>query len=90
MNPNEYLCMNINGKKKFWKANPVKGDISIKLPFMPCFLMHCDNDDTVVKELYWTKYQGWELTSLKLWHNLSVKVGNSIILDIGTYSEYIH
>lgn len=73
-------------KKEFWIKNPVKGEIDIIIDGLPAFKMFCENDDTVVKELYWTDYKGWELTSLTLWNNLLEEVDNLCVLDIGAYS----
>jgi len=82
-----YPQMTIREKKAFWAENPLNGDIPIRLPFRPAtFLMHCENDDTVVKELYWTDFSGWEPHSLRLWHLLSQQVGERCVLDIGAYS----
>ena len=73
-------------KKVFWKENPIHGDIDISIEGIPPFKMHCKNDDTVVKELYWTAFKGWEFTSLTLWNNLLDMLEKGIVLDIGTYS----
>jgi len=73
-------------KKEFWIKNPVKGEIDIIIDGLPAFKMFCENDDTVVKELYWTDYKDWELTSLTLWNNLLEEVDNLCVLDIGAYS----
>jgi FkbM family methyltransferase len=73
-------------KKAFWLENPLVGDITIQLDFAPNFLMRCENDDTVVKELYWTGFKGWENTSLMLWSRLMADVSHGLILDIGSYS----
>ncbi|MEO9503618.1 FkbM family methyltransferase [Nonlabens ulvanivorans] len=74
-------------KKKFWKENPLNGDISIEIDGFNEFKMKCLNDDSVVKELYWTKFNGWEKTSLTLWKNLLEKIeSDSVILDVGAYS----
>ncbi|EAS19997.1 hypothetical protein BBFL7_02397 [Flavobacteria bacterium BBFL7] len=74
-------------KKKFWKENPLNGDIPIRIDGFHEFKMKCLNDDSVVKELYWTQFNGWEKTSLTLWKNLLEKIdGDSVVLDIGAYS----
>ena len=73
-------------KKVFWKENPVQGNIDISIDGIIPFKMYCKNDDTVVKELYWTNFKGWEYTSLTLWNNLLDSVTEGIVLDIGTYS----
>ncbi len=76
----------VEDKKLFWSRNPLQGEVEIRLPFCPSFKMYCENDDTVVKELYWTDFRGWELTSLKLWQNLANKAQEGLVLDIGSYS----
>lgn len=73
-------------KKVFWKENPIDGDIDISIEGIAPFKMHCKNDDTVVKELYWTAFKGWEFTSLTLWNNLLDTIDKGIVLDVGTYS----
>ncbi|MFT5892132.1 MAG: FkbM family methyltransferase [Dokdonia sp.] len=73
-------------KKVFWKENPIHGDIDISIEGIAPFKMHCKNDDTVVKELYWTAFKGWEFTSLTLWNNLLDTIEKGIALDVGTYS----
>jgi len=75
-----------SAKKAFWDENPIIGEIPIVLPFMPSFKMFSENDDAVIKELYWSEFTGWELTSLKIWHRLALAAGKGIILDIGAYS----
>lgn len=84
----KYSELNTKGKKEFWKKNPISGDIEIRLPGVSSFKMHCRNDDTVVKELYWTGFVGWEPFSLKVWNALNSLSGNrtKIVLDIGSYS----
>lgn len=87
MDINEYKSMTVAMKKAFWKENPVQGTIPIELPHTPQFSMYCDNDDTVVKELYWTKFIGWEMTSLKIWCSLLESIpSGSRVYDIGTYT----
>ena len=73
-------------KKVFWKENPIQGDIDITIDGLVPFKMRCENDDTVVKELYWTEFKGWEFTSLTLWNNLLDIKKRGIVLDIGAYS----
>jgi FkbM family methyltransferase len=73
-------------KKVFWKENPIQGNIDISIDGIIPFKMYCKNDDTVVKELYWTNFKGWEYTSLILWNNLLDSITEGIVLDIGTYS----
>ena len=87
MDINEYKSMTVAMKKAFWKKNPVQGTIPIELPHTPSISMYCDNDDTVVKELYWTKFIGWEMTSLKIWCSLLESIPNgSSVYDVGTYT----
>jgi len=83
----EYKEMTTAKKKKFWREHPLIGDIEIKLDGISSFKMKCDNDDSVVKELHWTNFIGWEKTSLALWKNLLQHTGKqSVVLDIGAYS----
>lgn len=74
-------------KKQFWRQNPLHGEVEIRVPGLPPFKMWGgDNDDTVVKELCWTGFTGWELTSLMLWHELALQARGGVVLDVGTYS----
>ncbi|HIN98395.1 MAG TPA: FkbM family methyltransferase, partial [Flavobacteriaceae bacterium] len=82
----KYQKLNTAGKKAFWKENPLNGNIEIKLDDFPSFSMYCENDDTVIKELYWTNWKGWENTSLALWANLLSQIQGGLILDIGSYT----
>ena len=79
-------CTTIAAKRAFWREHPVDGDVEIRLPGIPTFSMHCENDDTVVKELYWTGFHGWEVTSLRLWYEFVCSGDSGVVLDIGTYS----
>jgi len=81
-----YADLTVKMKKEFWKLNPLIGNIEIKVSDINKFFMVCKNDDTVVKELYWTNFNGWELTSIVLWKDLLKLVGGGNILDIGAYS----
>lgn len=82
----DYAKLNTAGKKAFWKQNPLQGDIDVAVPGLRGFKMRCENDDTVVKELYWTRFTGWELASLRLWHGLLRASQPGVVLDIGCYS----
>ncbi len=82
----EYSKLLTKGKKQFWKKNPINGPIKIEIPNMVDFSMYCENDDTVVKELYWTNFTGWEHTSLILWKELLTNFEQGTILDIGSYT----
>ena len=81
-----YSQLTITEKKKFWKENPIYGEIDINVDGLDSFKMYCDNDDSVVKELHWTDYRGWELTSLRLWSDLLKNNTNGTIYDVGAYS----
>lgn len=81
-----YTTYNTKQKKEFWRENPLHGEIDVLVPDLPSFKMYCENDDTVVKELYWTNFIGWERTSLQLWNDLLHSNGPSTIYDIGAYS----
>src|SRR5690349_8676535 len=52
---------------------PPEGVIPIRMPGVPEFSMVSHNDDTVVKELHWTGYSGWERTSLQIWSALAAR-----------------
>ncbi|MEX0671137.1 MAG: FkbM family methyltransferase [Pirellulales bacterium] len=70
----------------FWDAHPLYGSVPIVLPcrHRP-FVMHSDNDDTVVKTLHWGGFfAGWEPTSLRLWSALAA--GASQVFDVGAYT----
>jgi len=82
----EYKDLLTKEKKEFWIKNPIKGEVAIHIKGLPHFKMLCDNDDTVVKELYWTDFKGWEFTSLNLWNDLLQNVNTSYVFDIGAYS----
>ncbi len=82
----DYTKLRIGEKKIFWKNNPVNGEIEILIDGIKSFKMYSENDDTVVKELYWTGFKGWELTSLLLWNSLVNKLSSGLVYDIGTYS----
>ena len=84
--PATYAAMTVRQKKAFWRANPVRGEIPIAIGSIPPLLMYSDNDDTVVKELYWTGFQGWERTSLHLWGRIAAVVSPGLVLDVGCYS----
>ncbi|TWO34377.1 FkbM family methyltransferase [Seonamhaeicola sediminis] len=81
-----YRNLNINQKKKFWRENPLNGEVEIKIEGIENFIMYNENDDTVVKELYWTNHKGWELTSLLLWYDLLKANNDGVIYDIGAYT----
>ena len=81
-----YRTMSTRQKKAFWRANPVHGDTTIAIPGLSPFLMHSDNDDTVVKELFWTGFRGWERTSLRIWSQIAGSAPAGLVLDIGAYS----
>jgi len=84
MNRSEYNKLNTAGKLAFWDANPLVGEIQIELEDMTPFRMQCKNDDTVVKELHWTGFMGWEFATLRVWQFLSRDA--SEVLDIGSYT----
>jgi FkbM family methyltransferase len=77
--------MTLDEKKAFWRTNPINGVVTIKVRGVPEFAMVNRNDDTVVKELHWTDYAGWEPTSLRLWAELAGRA-EGVVLDVGAYS----
>jgi len=81
----DYHAMTLDEKKAFWRANPLNGLVTIKVRGVPEFAMVNRNDDTVVKELHWTDYAGWEPTSLRLWAALAARA-SGIVLDVGAYT----
>jgi FkbM family methyltransferase len=81
-----YRSMSRQQKRSFWASHPVRGDVTIELDALAPFVMYSDNDDTVVKELYWTGFGGWEATSLHLWSCLARRVRPGTVLDVGSYS----
>jgi FkbM family methyltransferase len=86
MDAGTYARMSIAQKKVFWRSNPVRGDVTVALDGFPPFQMFSDNDDTVVKELYWTGFRGWERTSLHIWCQLAMSSPPGTILDVGSYT----
>jgi hypothetical protein len=60
MTASGYDTMTLDEKKAFWRANPVHGEVRISVPGVPEFAMLNRNDDTVVKELHWTDFRGWD------------------------------
>ena len=84
--PATYAAMTVRQKKAFWRSNPVRGEIPIAIESIPPLLMYSDNDDTVVKELYWTDFRGWERTSLHLWGRIATAGPPGLVLDVGCYS----
>ena len=84
--PATYAAMTVRQKKAFWRSNPVRGEIPIAIESIPPLVMYSDNDDTVVKELYWTGFRGWERTSLHLWGRIATAASPGLVLDVGCYS----
>jgi FkbM family methyltransferase len=80
-----YAELTLDEKKAFWRANPINGVVTIAVRGVPEFAMVSRNDDTVVKELHWTDYAGWEATSLRLWAALASRA-TGVVLDVGAYS----
>lgn len=78
--------LNLLERVEFWKRHPLVGDIPVTFPCKhKQFLMYSNNDDTVLKTLYWEGFfSGWEPTSLRLWSALSV--GAAQVLDVGAYT----
>ncbi|MGU3493760.1 FkbM family methyltransferase [Xanthobacteraceae bacterium A53D] len=83
--PPDYLAWPTEKKVELWRRHPLVGDIDIRVPLLPDIRMHSQNDDSVVKELWWTDFVGWELASLRIWNALARKVEGTI-LDIGGYT----
>ncbi len=81
-----YSALGTQEKKEFWKQHPLLGVVPIEVPGLPCLRMHCDNDDSVVKDLFWTDFRGWERTSLMLWNGLLGELDACIVLDVGAYT----
>jgi FkbM family methyltransferase len=81
----DYDTLTLDQKKAFWRANPVHGEVAITVDGVPEFAMVNRNDDTVVKELYWTDFAGWEPTSLRLWASLAARA-SGVVLDVGAYT----
>ena len=89
LNQAEYGSFSIKQKKFFWAQNPLVGDIEINISQLSPFKsikMHCENDDTVVKELYWSGFSGWEPASLHIWCELLKRIEGGLVLDVGSYS----
>jgi FkbM family methyltransferase len=71
----------------FWKKYPLTGIINISIQNFN-FKMYCDNDDTVVKELYWSNFNGWEKKEIDMIINLCKKKKYDYFFDIGSYSGF--
>lgn len=79
-------AFNLRERLAFWDSHPLHGSIPIVLPcrHRP-FVMHSENDDTVVKTLHWAGFfSGWEPTSLRLWSALAA--GATQVFDVGAYT----
>lgn len=78
--------LNLAERIEFWKRHPLTGDVPVVLPCQhKRFLMYVNNDDTVLKTLYWEGFfSGWEPTSLRLWSALSI--GATQVFDVGAYT----
>lgn len=81
----EYNKLKIENRLKFWNENPINGNIKVRIPGINTFEMYSENDDNVLKNLYWTHFKGWEHTSLLIW-NFLVNNVNGVVLDIGAYT----
>lgn len=81
----DYRDWPLEKKINLWRMNPINGNVRIRVPQLPEILMYSENDDSVVKELWWTNFRGWELTTLHVWFALAEKAGGAV-LDIGSYS----
>lgn len=89
MQSDGYGCLSLDQKYLFWDKNPLFGVYEITVPGCSRFRMYSKNDDTVIKELHWTGYTGWELCSLLLWsHYCRSITKGALILDIGTYTGF--
>jgi len=82
-----YQDCNFNKRIKFWKKNPLIGEIDIHIDDYN-FKMQCDNDDTVVKELYWTNFNGWERNEINMVLQLCKINSYDYFFDIGSYSGF--
>lgn len=83
-----YGSLPLDQKYLFWDKNPLLGIYEITVPGCSRFRMYSKNDDTVIKELHWTGYTGWELCSLLLWSHYCRAINGGLILDIGTYTGF--
>lgn len=82
-----YNSLNTSQKKELWKSHPIRGHIEVRVPGLPAILMKSKNDDTVIQELFWTGFQGWEFFSLRVWASLAKGLqADSVVLDIGCYT----
>ena len=53
--------------------------------------MYCNNDDTVVKELYWSNFNNWENNEIKTIINLcKEKKYNNFFLILEVIQDFIH
>lgn len=84
---NNYDKLTGEEKRKFWKKNPLDGNILIKLDDIE-FYMKCNNDDTVVKELYHSNFKGWERNEIDFIKELTTKKKYDYFFDIGSYTGF--
>lgn len=84
---NIYKNLSFNSKLEFWKLHPLIGNIIIK-PDKYKFNMYCNNDDTVVKELYWSNFNNWENNEIKTIINLCKEKKYNYFFDIGSYTGF--
>lgn len=84
---NSYDKLTMNEKKHFWKKNPLNGNILIKIDDIE-FYMKCNNDDTVVKELYHSNFKGWERNEIDFLKDLTKKKKYDYFFDIGSYTGF--
>lgn len=80
-----YRKMNFPKQIKFWYKNPLTGIRDMSVSGID-FKMYSENDDTVIKILHWTNYNGWEAEELKTIKTLCLDRPYDYFLDIGTYS----
>jgi FkbM family methyltransferase len=84
---NNYDKLTMNEKRQFWIKNPLNGNILIKIDDIE-FYMKCNNDDTVVKELYHSNFKGWERNEINFIKELTTKKKYEYFFDIGSYTGF--
>jgi len=86
---NNYDKLTMNEKRQFWIKNPLNGNILIKIDDIE-FYMKCNNDDTVVKELYHSNFKGWERNEINFIKELTTKKNMNIFLILVHIPDFIH
>ena len=83
-----YNKLNLKQRINFWNKTPLKGVVTMKLDTPYTFKMISNNDDTVVKEMYWSSMKGWERNEIDIVKKLLEKNKYDLMFDIGSYTGF--